>query len=171
MVQMISESKRKIAALALAGAMAIGGAAGVATTIASPAQNQSGIVMEAEAATDYDLAHPKFGSYYTKKDSGAYWIWIDVTNGYNYNSGIPNRKFKVFIDGKELTSTSTKVTTDDYTLHGYTRSNGWYITGDSRRIKGWFKVGGAKGTTHRIVFKFANGSSRGISFTNKDIWW
>lgn len=47
---MISESKRKIAALALAGAMAIGGAAGVATTIASPAQNQSGIVMEAEAA-------------------------------------------------------------------------------------------------------------------------
>ena len=51
MVQMISESKRKIAALALAGAMAIGGAAGVATTIASPAQNQSGIVMEAEAAT------------------------------------------------------------------------------------------------------------------------
>ena len=50
MVQMISESKRKIAALALAGAMAIGGAAGVATTIASPAQNQSGIVMEAEAA-------------------------------------------------------------------------------------------------------------------------
>ena len=48
---MISESKRKIAALALAGAMAIGGAAGVATTIASPAQNQSGIVMEAEAAT------------------------------------------------------------------------------------------------------------------------
>lgn len=58
MVQMISESKRKIAALALAGAMAIGGAAGVATTIASPAQNQSGIMMEAEAATDYDLAHP-----------------------------------------------------------------------------------------------------------------
>ncbi len=51
MVQMISESKRKIAALALAGAMAIGGAAGVATTIASPAQNQSGIVMEAEAAS------------------------------------------------------------------------------------------------------------------------
>ena len=47
----------------------------------------------------------------------------------------------------------------------------WYITGDSRHIKGWFKVGGAKGTTHRIVFKFANGSSRGISFTNKDIWW
>ena len=55
MVQMISESKRKIAALALAGAMAIGGAAGVATTIASPAQNQSGIVMEAEAATNSNI--------------------------------------------------------------------------------------------------------------------
>ena len=56
MVQMISESKRKIAALALAGAMAICGAAGVATTIASPAQNQSGIVMEAEAAANLTKA-------------------------------------------------------------------------------------------------------------------
>ena len=64
MVQMISESKRKIAALALAGAMAIGGAAGVATTMASPAQNQSGIVMEAEAATKKTYK----GVEYTVKD-------------------------------------------------------------------------------------------------------
>ena len=62
---MISESKRKIAALALAGAMAIGGAAGVATTIASPAQNQSGIVMEAEAA---DNERNQYSQKFLEKD-------------------------------------------------------------------------------------------------------
>lgn len=96
MVQMISESKRKIAALALAGAMAIGGAAGVATTIASPAQNQSGIVMEAEAATikpkDVDSAtagnvimKSGYNVYYDTGYSSQYYIrfnpsWYEYTS-------------------------------------------------------------------------------------------
>ena len=85
MVQMISESKRKIAA----GAMAIGGAAGVATTIASPAQNQSGIVMEAEAAANLTKAEKnnattvkdmiQYPTIYFGKGSSAE---IKLKNGY-----------------------------------------------------------------------------------------
>lgn len=78
MVQMISESKRKIAALALAGAMAIGGAAGVATTIASPAQNQSGIVMEAEAATVTGKVVVNAANIYTVKSNGSVGDKVDV---------------------------------------------------------------------------------------------
>lgn len=91
MVQMISESKRKIAALALAGAMAIGGAAGVATTIASPAQNQSGIVMEAEAAT------VEYGQFNYKATNG-----VDYSGYYVINS-------RTFIySGKTITSVKTE---------------------------------------------------------------
>ena len=79
MVQMISESKRKIAALALAGAMAIGGAAGVATTIASPAQNQSGIVMEAEAAATSSCKNIYLMDGYTGT------VTVTVDSGYKYN--------------------------------------------------------------------------------------
>ena len=118
MVQMISESKRKIAALALAGAMAIGGAAGVATTIASPAQNQSGIVMEAEAATKgYHLYSQKFlskeGLYYqqTKKFTFPKTYTVSKTNAqkwYGLNKAITMTRKSITRadnnDGKTVTN-------------------------------------------------------------------
>ena len=101
MVQMISESKRKIAALALAGAMAIGGAAGVATTMASPAQNQSGIVMEAEAENYDPYAYPEF----------TYNVWYDyvrltVRNG-NHNYQIAPGT-QIIVDGGWTKDTKSK---------------------------------------------------------------
>lgn len=131
MVQMISESKRKIAALALAGAMAIGGAAGVATTIASPAQNQSGIVMEAEAATNYS----KTDIYYSagEKANGCINLTDKAKAGNpgsaNYDSALADRKVKYIAIAPDnpytiefpatiayYTNTTTKSTTYEWVL-------------------------------------------------------
>lgn len=138
MVQMISESKRKIAALALAGAMAIGGAAGVATTIASPAQNQSGIVMEAEAATDYSKTDPNYtalGNCLTKSPT------INIAPTIPYTLTIP-AELSYYKDK------NTKVTTKKWVFHHVTRTD----TPSADTVIQLSIPGNSSGTSNKVKF-------------------
>lgn len=144
MVQMISESKRRIAALALAGAMAIGGAAGVATTMASPAQNQSGIVMEAEAENYDPYAYPEF----------TYNVWYDyvrltVRNG-NHNYQIAPGT-QIIVDGGWTKDTKSKITIKSGLRNGELPICGGFVL--NKKLK-----------AHTITVKFANGNTRTKTF-------